>query len=68
MVFFFVVLKTILLPVEQIPIQPTNETVGYFILLDFLLTLTQGSELIHNNSPNDLLNDHLNNQQVNEIQ
>lgn len=61
------VLKSVLLSVEQVPLESTDETEWVFVLLQLLLILTQLCKFIDHDSPDNLLNDDLNNKEIDKI-
>ena len=62
------VLEPILFAIEKISVKPTDEAKGLLILLDLLLTFSQSHKLVDNNGSDQLINDHLDDQQIDKIE
>lgn len=60
-------LKPILLPIQNISLNPTNETKTVLILLQAFLLLTDLCELIDYDGSNDLIHDDLDDEQIAEV-
>lgn len=67
MVVCLVVLKAILFPVKNIPLNPTNETKTILIFFQRLLLFSHVGKLINNNSTNDFTNNQLDNKQIGKV-
>lgn len=67
MVLLFMQFKAVFLPIQQRPPQSTDKTKRVLIFLQFLFILSEGSKLVDDDSPDDLLNDDFNDEQVDEV-
>lgn len=67
MILLLVLLKAILLSVQDVPFNPADEAGTVLILLNALLLLTNLRKFIHDNSPNNLVHDDLNDEEVAEV-
>lgn len=67
MVLLLVLLEAILLPVEDVPLDAADEAGTVLVLLDALLLLSDLRELVDNNSPNNLIHDDLDDEEVAEV-
>lgn len=67
MVLLLVLLEAILLPVEDVPLDAADEAGTVLVLLDALLLLTDLRELVDDDSPNNLIHDDLDDEEVAEV-
>lgn len=66
-ILLLVLLESILLPVQHIPLNPTDEAEAVLVLFQALLLLSNLGKLVDDNGTNDLVHDHLDDEQVAEI-
>lgn len=67
MILLLMLLETILLPIQNIPLNPANETKTVLILLQAFLLLTDLCELVNYDGSNDLIHDDLDDEEIAEI-
>lgn len=68
MILLLMRFEPILLPIKEFHIHPTDIALGLFIRIPLLCVLSNLRKLIHNDSPQHLLHNDLNNEEVEEVE